>query len=109
MNHLLAVGKVTDKAVEKIQDAGGQVIYVSDVPGVMLVSLPNVSMEYMESETEMRLKLNGSVPLIWRGHYPGPWMTSVDQTELCSEYEPVGEPVDDSDDELGDLDGEPVF
>ncbi len=103
MEHLLAVGKITAAARADIERGGGRITHVSSTPPVLLVTLPGLGMEYMDNDTEMRLKIQGRIPLIWRGHYPGPWFTSIDQTELRSEHEPIEEAIASGDDSLGDL------
>jgi len=89
MDHLIAVGNVTKRAEQRLRELGGLVHYVSSVPPVLLVSLPDPVFEYMDSGSEVRIKVRASTPFIWRGHHPGPQWTSVEQTELLCE---CGEP-----------------
>ena len=91
MDHLIAVGNVTERAEQLLRELGGLVHYVSSVPPVLLVCLPDPVFEYMASGSEVRIKIQASTPLIWRGHHPGPEWTSVEETSLESEYGEPGE------------------
>lgn len=95
MNHVLAVGQVTEAAKVMIEREGGRVWHVSDAPFVTLVALPDpqfCGVEY-DRHSLLRVQLQGS-SLIWQGDMEqlrGPDYCSVDTTLLRAEYgEPAG-------------------
>lgn len=100
MNHVLAVGTVTDAAKAIVERADGRIWYVSDMPSVALVQLPYPRFEHEHNESYViRIKLDGG-SLLWSGDYDGPELTSVDKTMLKAEY---GEPVEPTTSELETL------
>ena len=93
MEHLLAVGTVTDAAQALIEQQGGRVWHVSELPSVTLVQLPEPQFCGVErnghvSRSLLRVRLAGG-SLIWQSEsdYHGPEITSVDKTMLKAEDE----------------------
>lgn len=93
MEHLLAVGTVTDAARALIERANGRIWHVSDTPSVTLVQLPDpqfcgVTLDGRIARSLLRVRLSGG-SLIWQGEsdYHEPEMTSVDKTMLKAEDE----------------------
>jgi hypothetical protein len=95
MEHVLAVGKVTDAAKELIEQEGGWVRTVSDVPHVTLVRLPDPTFCGVEYDRHSLLRVQFHAhSLIWQGnreHQRGPDYCSVETTMLRAEY---GEPAE---------------
>ena len=107
MDHMIAVGNVTLRAEQLLREIGGSVHYVSSVPSVLLVSLPDPVFQYMDSGSRVRVKVRANTPFIWRGHHPGPEWTSVEETSLESEYgEPGEEAAEEASEDLS-LDDHP--
>jgi hypothetical protein len=64
MDHLIAVGNVTERAEQLLRELGGSVHYVSSVPSVLLVSLPDPVFESMDSGSEVRQSVRANTPFI---------------------------------------------
>ncbi len=106
MNNWFAVGSVTEAAQKEINAAGGKVLHVSSGPAVQLVYLENVVMEQQDFAM-IRIIANGTARLLWKGDSYGAEFTSVEKTELVSEYHEPREQAAMPELELGDLDEHP--